>query len=325
MPIESQKSHKNKDEEYDDGSNISRYSAANRQAFADTEQVLFELASAERLSILSRLSEGKAAANNLSTLSKDLSIVVQEIHRHISRLLEAGLIQRTSANSYSLTAFGTVMLTQIPALNFLSNNKSYFSDHILGELPLKFIQRLGALSDSLYLDNQVAIFEYQREILSRAQNYLYIIVPQMPLYLIDSIMPKLEANEKNSERNEHIIQLKYLLPYNAILPKKRHNDLRHSTFYELLDKEIVQRRMIERVHLGILVNESQSMVMFPMITRKGSARAGEGAGEGKEQAEIDMNSGFYSTDSIFHEWCLDYFNYIWHIAKPFNRKKLNEV
>jgi hypothetical protein len=49
------------------------------------------------------------------------------------------------------------------------------------------------------------------------------------------------------------------------------------------------------------------MVMFPMITKKGSARAGEG-GEG--QLEIDMNSGFYSTDSFFHEWCLDYFNYM---------------
>jgi hypothetical protein len=31
-----------------------------------------------------------------------------------------------------------------------------------------------------------------------------------------------------------------------------------------------------------------------------------------------MNSGFYSTDSIFHEWCLDYFNYMWQIAKSFD-------
>jgi hypothetical protein len=79
--------------------------------------------------------------------------------------------------------------------------------------------------------------------------------------------------------------------------------------------------MIERIHLGILVNENKSMVMFPMITKKGSARAGEGEG----QLEIDMNSGFYSTDSFFHEWCLDYFNYMWQIAKPFNPNKLNEV
>ena len=70
---------------------------------------------------------------------------------------------------------------------------------------------------------------------------------------------------------------------------------------------------------------NKPMVMFPMITKKGSAGDGEGEGEGEEQAEIDMNSGFNSTDSIFHEWCLDYFNYMWHIAKPFNPNKLNEV
>jgi hypothetical protein len=62
MPIESQKTHKNKGKEYDDQSNI----ATSRQAFVNIEQVLFR---AERLSILSRLSEEKAA-NNLSTLSK---------------------------------------------------------------------------------------------------------------------------------------------------------------------------------------------------------------------------------------------------------------
>jgi predicted transcriptional regulator len=123
------------------------------------------------------------------------------------------------------------MLTQIPTLNFLAKNKSYFSAHTFGGLPLKFIQRLGSLSDSQYLDNQVSIFECQRDLLSKAQNYLYIILPQIPLYLIDLIMSRLEANKKNSRRDEHNLQLKYLLPYNAILPKRRHNDLRHSAFY----------------------------------------------------------------------------------------------
>ena len=135
-------------------------------------------------------------------------------------------------------------------------------------------------------------------------------------------MRRLESNEKNSRTKSPGTQLKYLLPYNAILPKKRHNDLKHSTFYELLNKEIVQRRMIERIYVGILVSESQSMVMFPMANKKGSPRTKEGE-EG--QLEIDMNSGFYSADSLFHEWCLDYFNYVWHIAKPFNRNKLSEV
>jgi hypothetical protein len=63
------------------------------------------------------------------------------------------------------------------------------------------------------------------------------------------------------------------------------------------------------------------MVMFPRTNKKVSAKVGEG-GEG--QLEIDMNSAFYSIDSIFHEWCLDYFNYMWQIAKPYNPNKLND-
>ena len=128
MSIESQNNIENKDkdkEEQYDESNTTEHNGAGRQAFVDIEQVLFELASAERLSILSKLSEQKLNYN-LSTLSKELHIVVQEVHRHINRLLEAGLIQKTSANSYSLTAFGVAMLTQIPTLNFLAKNKSYF-------------------------------------------------------------------------------------------------------------------------------------------------------------------------------------------------------
>jgi hypothetical protein len=58
------------------------------------------------------------------------------------------------------------------------------------------------------------------------------------------------------------------------------------------------------------------MVMF-LITR--------GRKIEEEEEKIDMNSGFYNTDSIFHEWYLDYFNYMWQIAKPFNPNKLNEV
>jgi hypothetical protein len=77
--------------------------------------------------------------------------------------------------------------------------------------------------------------------------------------------------------------------------------------------------MIEKVHVGILVSESQSLVMFPMTNKNGNVRGG------RNEEEIDMNSGFYSTDSIFHEWCLDYFNYMWQIAKPFNPNKLKEV
>jgi hypothetical protein len=60
MPIKSQSNSKNKGKGYDEFN--TENNTTSRQEFVNTEQVLFELASAERLSILSRLSERKLLA-----------------------------------------------------------------------------------------------------------------------------------------------------------------------------------------------------------------------------------------------------------------------
>src|SRR4029079_16273536 len=85
----------------------------------------FEIANSERLSILFRLKEEKS---NLSRLSRDLKILVQEVHRNINRLLESGLVKEESASLYSLTTLGETVLGQLASINFISNHKGYFND-----------------------------------------------------------------------------------------------------------------------------------------------------------------------------------------------------
>jgi hypothetical protein len=53
-------------------------------------------------------------------------------------------------------------------------------------------------------------------------------------------------------------------------------------------------------------------VMFPRIQRN-------------NKVELDMNSMFYGDDPDFHEWCLDYYRYIWHNARSFDEKGLVEI
>ncbi|MDQ3840529.1 MAG: hypothetical protein M3297_14825, partial [Thermoproteota archaeon] len=159
------------------------------QPFGNIEQTLFEVANAERLSILFKLKEQNNNKNNLSKLSKDLNIIVQEVHRHTNRLLKAGLVQKDSSTGYfSLTIFGNIVVMQLSSLDFISKNRNYFSDHTLGDLPLKFIQRVGSLVNSQLLTNSVAVFEYQKELFSTSRNYVYTILPEVPQYLIDSVM-----------------------------------------------------------------------------------------------------------------------------------------
>jgi predicted transcriptional regulator len=276
-------------------SNVSKYSLEN------TEQTFIELASEQRLSILLRLTERDT---KLSQLAKDLGVTMQEVHRNVNRLMEVGLIKKNSEGTFSLTTFGNTIIKQIPAYDFLSRNKEYFSDHNLGEIPMKFVHRIGALNNSEYIEGLVAVIERWKQLYNESSEYIYGMVPQIPLELIESVIPKIKNNG---------VKFNYILPQKAIVPKRRTELLSKSGYYDLLkmEKKVVERRMVDKVHVAVVLNESQATVMFPTV---------------KDKVVADMNSMFYSRDdSLFHEWCLDYFRYCWYNSKPFDESKLLEV
>ncbi len=265
-------------------------------SFHRAEKILFELANADGLLIMCKLRDQKM--NNLSKLAKELGLVVQDVHRNVNRLIEAGITQRDSTGYFSLTTFGDTMLSELSTINFLATNRDYFLEHTFSGISTKFIQRIGSLSNSQYIDNSVAMFEYQRQIISEAKVYVNTVLPQVPLYLFDFVTPILTND----------VKLSYMLPHNAIVSKKRHNERKHDAFYNFIRRGIVQRKMIEKCHMAIIMNEKYAMVMFQSI--KGG---------------IDMNSGFNSQHTIFHEWCFDYFDHMWQQAKHFDSKRLQEV
>jgi predicted transcriptional regulator len=225
----------------DDYSAFGGYSGEQKKSFSKqhlfekTEKTLFELANADRLLILSQLEEER---NTLSGLSRQLGIVVQEVHRNINRLVEAGLVKKESGNRYSLTTLGYTTLMQLSSLKFVADNSKYFSEHSLGELPAKFIQRIGALVNSSFLDNPVAVFEYQKGLIDEAQEYLDIAMPQVPSYLIEYVQPILRKRR---------VRLRYVLPINAVMPKKRHTTAAHQQFHQLLQEGAVQRSMVKNM------------------------------------------------------------------------------
>lgn len=263
--------------------------------FANTEKTFFELASEQRLAIIFRLNEKSA---KISQLAKDLDITMQEAHRNVTRLQEAGLIEKDPEGIFSLTTFGNTITKQIPTFNYLSKHKEYFSEHILGELPIKFIMRLGALDKCEFVKGVVAILERWKDIYREAEEYIYEIVPQVPIDLIEPAVSRVKQGVKYS----------YVLPKDVIIPKGRKDLLKKLGHNELLNKGAIERRMVESVKVAVILNEKQAAVLFP--TQKG---------------ETDMNMIFYSIDRVFHEWCLDYFRYRWYGSDIFDESKLKEI
>jgi predicted transcriptional regulator len=267
-------------------------------SFENTAETFVELASEQRLSILFKLATKGA---NLSGLSKELNITMQEVHRNLNRLMETGLIKKDSQGTFTLTTFGNTILKQIPTYDFISRNKEYFSEHTLGDIPMKFIQRIGALTNSEYIPGMVAAIELWKELYNNSTKYIYGMLPQIPLDLIETIIPKIKDGG---------VKFSYILPQKAVVPRKRTDLLKNAGFQDLLKKGSVERRMVDRVPVGVVLNEKQATLMFP--TFKGDT--------------ADMNSMFYSKDDLlFHEWCLDYFRYCWYGSKSFDESKLQEV
>jgi predicted transcriptional regulator len=270
-------------------------------SFISTSTIFFELASEQRLSILFRLSK---QSSKLAKLAKDLDVTMQEVHRNLNRLQDSGLIRKDANGQFSLTTFGTTILQQIPTMNFLSRNKEYFTDHYLGDIPMKFVHRIGALDNSEYIEGLVAVLERWKQIYNSAQEYIYGMLPQIPLELIETLLAILKGGR---------IKFNYILSQQTIVPKKRTDLLKDAGFQDLLKKGLVERRMVDKMPVAVILNEKEATVMFPTLKRG--------------QPVADLNSIFYSgkDNLLFHEWCLDYFRYTWYGAKTFDESKLLEV
>ena len=272
----------------------------NYSIFDETEEIFSSLANSQRLAILYIISENK---KTLSSIAKELKITTQETHRNLNKLMNSNIIEKDFKGYFSLTVFGDMIIKNISAINFLSKHKRFFSEHNFHNIPIKFIQRIGALEKSDFLSGFVAVIEHIKRMYQNCEKYIYSILPQVPLDLIHTAIPIVR---------ERGLKFKHILPIDALIPKKSEEFLESEGYSQLLHKGIIERRMVTKTNLGIVMTEHQALVMFPL-----------------SKGLVDMNFIFCNNVSmdggLFHEWCLDYFIEIWNNAKTFDAGKLKKV
>ncbi len=257
--------------------------------------IFWELAGEMRRSILFKLSE---KSMKLSQLAKYLNTSIQEVHRNINRLVDAGLVKKDPDGFLSLTTYGNTVLTQIPSFQFLARNKQYFDEHTLGDLPMKFVQRIGALNNSELINGVVAVLEKWKSMYNNAREHIMEIMAQVPLDLIEPIVNRINDGVKFS----------YIFGSNTIVPKGRRELLQRFGWSNFISKGLVERKMIDKVQVMVIVTDRESGVLFP-----------------DKRGETDINKMFYSKDKLFHEWCLDFFRYTWYSAQSFDESKIKEI
>jgi len=262
--------------------------------YEDSAKDFLELASHQRIAIIFSLKEKKS---KVSMMAKQLDATSQEVSRNFERLVKAGLIAKDTDGYYGLSTFGRAICTQVPSLIFLSQNRKYFGKHNFEDIPLKFIQRIGALVRGKYVKGFVKVQERWREIYDNSDKYVYNILSELSLDLIKLAIEKTKNNVKISN----------ILSETIIVQKGRKQLHEKVGFRKLVQEGKIERKMQKDVKVVVVLNEKEACISFPLL-----------------DGESDLSQGFYSDDVPFQEWCLDYFRSCWHGAGDFRESKIQE-
>ena len=142
------------------------------------------------------------------------------------------------------------------------------------------------------------VTEAWREIFENAEEYVYALLVEEPIGLIEPVVSKAKSG----------INIHTIFSDSTIIPKKRDKILKELGVEKLIKDEIIQRRIKNNLKVAIVINEKEGGVMFSNL-----------------KGEPDISKMFYSDTEEFHEWCLDYFRYCWHNSVPFREERLKQV
>lgn len=252
---------------------------------------ILQIASEQRLKIMLKLLEKNS---NVTNMAKELDSTVAELYRNFERLMKSDLIYKDSNGNYNLATYGKAVCACIASLAFLSRNKKYFNGHDFGDLPTQFIQSIGALESGQYHKGFTKVIQQWKEICENANEYIFDILFEEPLELVDPIVDKAK----------HGVKINSIFSTSTVIPKGRKELVSKPAIKKLIADGIIERRMSD-VNVVVILNEKEACVIFP--TTNGDA---------------DMSSMFHSTEPTFHQWCLDYFKHCWNKSHPFQESKL---
>ena len=237
--------------------------------------------------------------SKISAIAKEMGATVPEVYRNFERLMKADLVMKDSDGYYQLTTYGKTTCSIVPSLRFVSQNKKYFKKHDFGDLPQKFIQRIGALTEGQYVKGFVKVLEQWKTIYKNSNEYICNILSEVH-YNVDLIEPIVNKVKKG-------VKLNSIISESAIIPKERKQILENLGLKKLMETGRIERKMKNDVKIVLVLNEKEACIMFPTT-----------------DGEADMSEMFYSNDPNFQEWCFDYFTYCWHNSNAFQESKLKE-
>lgn len=136
---------------------------------------LFEIASAERISILRALHERPLRHTEIA---ERLSMTGSETTRHLARLAGTRLIEKDAEGRYVPTGIADVLIVSLPLYDFLAGRDEYLLAHDLAGLGPGFVARLGELNDGRLVEGTYAVVALQEAALRAADRRIWVVTDQ---------------------------------------------------------------------------------------------------------------------------------------------------
>src|SRR5918992_2039747 len=238
----------------------------------------------------------KQKASQAQLIGKELDTTVQDIHRNVNRLTDRGLLRRENGEIH-LTEYGRLVTKQIPYFVFMKKHRKFFEEHTLGDIPEKFVQRIGALQNCELVHSVAAVMERLKKLESGTKKQLRLMASQAWA----------EEGRIIIELSMHSIEVLVMVGKNTIFPKEIIDSIGR-LIEKMPANQKMQTKMVEKVDLALYISDEQAAVMFPNM-----------------KGEIDMSAIFIGSDPAFYEWCNDLFNHYWERGGYFDVSKATVV
>jgi len=244
--------------------------------------LISSLASGPRLEILQMLNSSELKS---SQIAKNMQSSIQAITRHLDKLSESKLIEKTIDGTYQLTPIANVLMLQIPLFEFLENHKEFFSSHDFTGIPLHLISRLGDLVNCEIENDVMKSMQRARDVCANGRNSLFGATFTVPLEFYDTILENLEQGG----------YCKMVYGKNTIVPKGFSEYLPRKKYLDFSKSSQVEEKIVEHIPVSVAVTENECHILFAH----------------KELGIPDCKGVFFSKDPKFMQWCKDLFDYYW--------------
>lgn len=114
----------------------------------------------------------------LNEAAKRLNMTPTEAFRQLTRLTDAGLLEKLSDGRYRSTAYAGLIMESVNPLAFIARNREHLADHDATRIPPEFRARFGELLRTHLLTETVPNLNRGTEAFRKAQRRIDLMVEQ---------------------------------------------------------------------------------------------------------------------------------------------------